>query len=274
VNASTTSADDATIIRFNEVSENEFTFSWNNTESDYGKDYIKVQNVGGTYYPFCDALSSDAATWILEELPKSISVNLAEITADDNLLYGLKGYIGSFSAPYATLIPDGVEAYYATSKDNMGYITLTPCGVTATSSVKGVPANFGVILVSASKDVTMNPASVHIETPANNVLGNSASEAVVMGANCYVLAKKQDQGIGFYLAEEGTTLKAGKAYIQLSNSSQTSALRLVLDETVTGINGVATEKVDAPIYDLSGRRVLNTVKGGIYIQNGKKFIVK
>jgi hypothetical protein len=95
-----------------------------------------------------------------------------------------------------------------------------------------------------------------------------------MGANCYVLAKKQDQGIGFYLAEEGTTLKAGKAYIQLSNSSQTSALRLVLDETVTGINGVATEKADAPIYDLSGRRVLNTVKGGIYIQNGKKFIVK
>jgi hypothetical protein len=36
-------------------------------------------------------------------------------------------------------------------------------------------------------------------------------------------------------------------------------------------NGV---NVNAPIYDLSGRRVMNAVKGGIYIQNGKKFIVK
>ena len=31
---------------------------------------------------------------------------------------------------------------------------------------------------------------------------------------------------------------------------------------------------DAPVYDLSGRRVVKTVKGGLYIQNGKKFIVR
>ena len=202
----------------------------------------------------------------------SINVTLAKISDTDRLLYGLTGYIGSFGATYATELPDGVEAYYATSKDNMGYITLTPCVATGTSA-KGVPANFGVILVSQNQNITLNPASGHIDTPANNVFGNSASEAVVMGDNCYVLANGDD-GIGFYLAIKGTTLKTGKAYIQLPNSSQTSALRLVLDETVTGINGVATEKADAPIYDLSGRRVLNTVKGGIYIQNGKKFIVK
>jgi hypothetical protein len=202
----------------------------------------------------------------------SINVTLAQISDTDKLLYGLTGYIGSFSAPYATELPAGVDAYYATSNDNKGYITLTKCVATGTSP-KGVPANFGVILVSESQNITLNPASGHIDTPANNVFGNSAGEAVVMGDNCYVLANGDD-GIGFYLATKGTTLKAGKAYIQLSNSSQTSALRLVLDETVTGINGVATEKVDAPIYDLSGRRVLNTVKGGIYIQNGKKFIVK
>lgn len=200
----------------------------------------------------------------------SINVTLAQISDTDNLLYGLKGYIGSFSAPYATLIPEGVEAYYATSKDNMGYITLTPCKATATSA-KGVPANFGVILVSESKDVTMNPASGHIDTPANNVFGNSAGKEVEIGAGDYILASGK-QGIGFYESNPGTLAK-NKAFLRLG-TSQTSALRLVLDETVTGINGVATEKVDAPVYDLSGRRVLNTVKGGIYIQNGKKFIVK
>ena len=226
---------------------------------------------GGTFTSHGGAIVD--FTLVVTAKKEPINLTLAEITADDHLLYGLKGYIGSFSAPYDTEIPTtGVEAYYATSNDNMGYITLTPCVATGTSA-KGVPANFGVILVSQNQNITLNPASGNIDTPAKNVFGNSASEAVVMGDNCYVLANGDD-GIGFYLATKGTTLKAGKAYIQLPNSSQTSALRLVLDETVTGINGVATEKADAPIYDLSGRRVLNTVKGGIYIQNGKKFIVK
>ena len=43
----------------------------------------------------------------------------------------------------------------------------------------------------------------------------------------------------------------------------------------TGINGVETGvKSEAPIYDLSGRRVVKTVKGGLYIQNGRKFIAQ
>lgn len=33
-------------------------------------------------------------------------------------------------------------------------------------------------------------------------------------------------------------------------------------------------QTDAPVFDLSGRRVVKVVKGGLYIQNGKKFIVK
>lgn len=44
----------------------------------------------------------------------------------------------------------------------------------------------------------------------------------------------------------------------------------------TGIgHAVATDKEsNAPLYDLSGRRVKEAVKGGIYLRNGKKFIVK
>ena len=47
--------------------------------------------------------------------------------------------------------------------------------------------------------------------------------------------------------------------------------------TVEGISDVIARPeldVNAPIYDLSGRRVLRTVKGGLYIQGGKKVIVK
>ena len=44
----------------------------------------------------------------------------------------------------------------------------------------------------------------------------------------------------------------------------------------TAIGAVTTEgfNANAPIFDLSGRRVNSAVKGGLYIQNGKKFIVK
>ena len=47
------------------------------------------------------------------------------------------------------------------------------------------------------------------------------------------------------------------------------------ENPTTGIAAAATQngKV-APIYDLSGRRVAGTAKKGVYIRNGKKYIVK
>ena len=42
----------------------------------------------------------------------------------------------------------------------------------------------------------------------------------------------------------------------------------------TAIDGVDAEAENAEIYDLSGRRVNEIVKGGIYIINGKKTLVK
>ena len=46
----------------------------------------------------------------------------------------------------------------------------------------------------------------------------------------------------------------------------------------TGVNPIENGKVkienSTPLYNLQGQRVTNPVRGGIYIQNGKKFIVK
>ena len=224
----------------------------------------------------------------VKEPDADLTVNLSPISDTDHLLYGLIGYIGTFSAPYPTVIPENVTAYYASyeNKDELNgaqIISLTPIEEHATTECHGVPAEFGVVLV-ASPDyqnlvdgkavVTMNRTKLRVETPANNAFSHSASNTVLIGAGDYILANGSE-GIGFYESNPGT-LAMNKAFLRLgsSNTSNVSAFRLVVDETVTGINGVATERADAPIYDLSGRRVLNTVKGGIYIQNGKKFIVK
>ena len=45
-------------------------------------------------------------------------------------------------------------------------------------------------------------------------------------------------------------------------------------EETTGINGVDAEQAGDFIFDIHGRRVLETEKGGIYIKNGKKFIAQ
>ena len=45
------------------------------------------------------------------------------------------------------------------------------------------------------------------------------------------------------------------------------------DGTQTGINGVEATTAKGAIYNLNGQRV-EKAQRGIYIQNGKKFIVK
>ncbi len=73
-----------------------------------------------------------------------------------------------------------------------------------------------------------------------------------------------------------TTLAANKAFITES-SANTSAAKLAIsfNGNVDGIDATTldTPATDAPIYDLSGRRVLKATKG-LYIKGGKKILVK
>ena len=72
-------------------------------------------------------------------------------------------------------------------------------------------------------------------------------------------------------------IKGFRGYFQLHEAA--AAREFVLDfgdETITGIIGVTTNTDytdNTDVYDLSGRRVQNPAKG-IYIQNGKKVIIK
>ena len=86
---------------------------------------------------------------------------------------------------------------------------------------------------------------------------------------------------------EGSLVKAmagqnaGFGYINVTvNDGETTwsqRLGVAVTGTSTGIqtlNLTQHPSADAPLYDLQGRRVEQPMKGGLYIQNGKKFIVK
>lgn len=96
--------------------------------------------------------------------------------------------------------------------------------------------------------------------------------------------------LGFYLSNDGTSLKAtpGKAYLQVSEneakdpSSAALARSFVFGGGIetTGIEGITIMGTDVQrhgtiegIFDLQGRKIVNPTKG-IYIKNNKKVVIK
>ena len=170
---------------------------------------------------------------------------------------------------------------------NLPFATTIPAGVTAYKKVDGtessvklevyknemdvLPANTPVLLqADAAETKTFAPA----EYKAQEATGFSGTLAAanVKAANTYILAKDGDAVKFCKLSTTSNTVNANKAYLTLTVVAA-NALNFDFGGVTTGIeNAVADKANNAPIYDLSGRRVMNAVKGGIYIQNGKKFV--
>lgn len=180
--------------------------------------------------------------------------------------------LATFSAPFATVVPANVTAYYVSTADN------TKATMKAIEAGKAIPAKTGVLLTSESaKAVTMVPATDETRaTIENNKLGNSAGadKTIADGDNAYILASG-DNGTAFYKGKIGSTLKANKAYLTLNEAGAPEAISMNFGGNVTGINQIVNaEQNNAPVYDLTGRRVVRTVKGGLYIKGGNKFIAR
>ena len=139
----------------------------------------------------------------------------------------------------------------------------------ATAIEGGIPDNTGVILKGAANAekavLTLGEATSDVQNNANALIGEKDyTNELVFGVNNNV--------VGFYSMATGKKIGANKAYLEAA----ARAMKLVFDGDVTGIENVMGEAADAnaPIYDLTGRRVMKAVKGGLYIQNGKKFIAQ
>ena len=173
-------------------------------------------------------------------------------------------HIATFSAPFATIIPEGVKAYYVSAKGAEATMTAI--------DAEAIPANQGVILTSESGNAaTMVPAAGETAaTITGNQLGHSAGAAKTLTAGDGYILGKGSEGTAFYPCKAGS-LPINKAYL-LGNGE--SAIVMNFGNAVTGINTIAAPASSkAPIFDLSGRRVVKATKG-LYIQNGKKVIVK
>ena len=198
--------------------------------------------------------SADASQWyIVEATDVEVTLNTA-----DNASYA------TVYLPFAVSSVQGATAYIG---QKQGESTLR-----ATAIEAGIPANTGVILKGAANE---GKAVLTLGTATSNAEGNALTGTLVEKdyTNELVFGKSAEGAVGFYSMAAGKKIGANKAYLE---AATTQAMKLVFDGDVTGIENVMGEAADAnaPIYDLTGRRVMKAVKGGLYIQNGKKFIAQ
>lgn len=227
----------------------------------YTQSYYIVTRTGSFeragFNNFYDDNNSSAFTFEEVAYPNTITFH------DAQNINGVS-HIATFSAPFATIIPEGVKAYYVSAKGTEATMTAI--------DAQAIPANQGVILTSESgAAATMVPAAG--ETAAaitGNQLGHSAGVAKTLTAGEGYILGNGTEGTAFYPCQAGS-LPINKAYL-LGNGE--SAIVMNFGNAVTGINTIAAPaSAKAPIFDLSGRRVVRATKG-LYIQNGKKVIVK
>ena len=163
----------------------------------------------------------------------------------------------SFWSPVEYTLPEGVMASRLEVVD--GKVKLSP--------VEGnVPKNTAVILKgepNATVQLTLVPNGTTAPLTGNLLTGGA--EPTALTTPVYALKKSAPSFI-----KVSDYMPAFKAYFTATENQ----VRELLDRGLTGVVSVATEAEDAPVYDLSGRRVQQTTKGGVYVTNGKKFIAK
>lgn len=148
------------------------------------------------------------------------------------------------------------------------------------TAVEGVvPASAGVVIKSDSKAanimLTANAKATENALTGNQLVGTTEEIAFSELTDKLVFGVTTQNHVGFYAAGGSAALPANRAYLPTSVLGGEKAVAMNFGGDVTGINAVVkADKANAAIYDLTGRRVTRTVKGGLYIQNGSKFVAR
>lgn len=198
---------------------------------------------------------------------KTTAVKLSD--AADAETYNLATY----SSPFATTLPSDMKAY--TVKNENGTYKLSRLNLTD----QVLPANTGVIL-AANKDDTFIPvpATTAPEALTDNQLQATSGAAVTVDAatNAYIFTAKNNVAFFGLLSSSMRSIKAFKAYLTVeSNAAPRLSLNFGDDNVTTGINTITNGEQKADIiYDLSGRRIMNVQRAGVYIVNGQKRLIK
>lgn len=180
------------------------------------------------------------------------------------------------SKSYATAyLPFGVSAVSGAK----AYTAATPAnGQTVMTETANFAKETGVLLVSdeAAAKAVLTIGDAEGAANSSALKGTLLAKDITGAQTKYLVFGKNnanEKEVGFF--EPSTTVTSIPANRAFFADAEGSAIALNFGN-VTVVNNVVAgnANVNAPIFDLTGRRVVKAVKGGLYIQNGKKYIVK
>ena len=188
-------------------------------------------------------------------------------------------------APVALAKPAGETAKLYTAAFSTDKKSLVLTEITSEVIAKETP----IVLISERKAATATLALSYAagEEQTSDMEGcilKQLFDADAKRKDYRTLGRNGEGEVGFFVPSASVTnIPANRAYLNIPEGSTLSEMtkNLVLrfeDGTETGIAPSelfgTQEQQSAVIFDLSGRRVQQAAKGGIYIMNGKKIYVK
>ena len=194
--------------------------------------------------------------------------------------YGSDTYSSEYALDFSEV--EGLKAYAAAGYNKKTkVVTLLRVNTTQPSMgifLKGDSGKeYDVPVIEESNDNALNLLVATLtETPLNSTSPDG------LYANYKYTIKTDDTEPKFYLFDDGSTLGADKAYLQLPmawlptiNEASSIDLRFDDGEGTTGMENLEIRNQESElIYDLMGRRIAQPVKGSIYIVNGRKVVSK
>lgn len=211
-------------------------------------------------------------------------VRLAKSSDNKGCFFGLKQitlYNGYRFATTATSNIDNVATFSASnpvtfSSDATAYIAINSNDTQVTlSPLNGaLAAGQGAIVSKATTgDIYAYVSTEATDKRNNQLVGSGDATKELTDGNYYIFNKQGNDAVFSPLNNTNTTLAANKAALKTTTAGGQA---LTLDfGSVTGINTTATAMpATNAIFDLSGRKVSGKLPAGLYIKNGKKFIIK
>ena len=221
--------------------------------------------------------TSDVVDGVLtiSNVTADLTVNVSFITAGETAAVtigdaGMATFCSTKDLDFSEV--DGFSAY-----TGAGFNRET--GVLTMLKVTDVPAGTGLI-VKGSEGTYEVPVKTSASVYGNLLVGVTEETTLSQTAGGfvnYVLANGS-HGPGFYVVEGEGTLAAGKAYLRLpaAVAGASRAIAIEFAEDATGIESVSgdSKTTSDEWFDLQGRRIAKPAKAGIYLNNGRKIVVK
>lgn len=230
-----------------------FTIGWNHFEYDVtGSGDVTINFHGGSQF-FLDNVVVGGGAQPAHEI---------------NLTFSSAGYLTWVAtADIDFSQTEGVTAYQITEA--------TPKKITMVE-VDKVPKGAAVML-KGSDTKTLKRTTEEVADLSDNKMKACTDGSVtgngngVTNTDVYVLGNGKS-GLGFYMLKG--TLQAGKGYLQVSEGTGNAKPNFISFEETTGVKTVVINKdSDGEVYNLQGIRVAHPQKG-IYVKNGKKYVIK